>query len=111
MNNQLDFTQEMMETMRAWKGGILQSYTENSNDGYVTAVRVGIDYKSFDIRNNYTLFIEASGEEVEFSCFTCLEGGDNQPLEPSVVGGRNRENIIQEKIENVFIVTEIESIV
>ena len=109
MNNQLDFTKEMKEMMRGWKGKTLQSYIENSNDDYVTAVRLCIDSKNFDIENEYVLYVEPDGESIEFSCFSCVETTNNQPLEPSVVGGENRENTIKEKIVNVFIVQDLET--
>lgn len=108
MNNQLDFTKEMKEVMRGWKGKTLQSYIENSDDGYVTAVRLYIDNKNFHIENDYVLYVEPDGEDVEFSCFSCAEMANNQPLESSVVGGKNKENTINERIENIFIVKEIE---
>ncbi len=109
MNNQLDFTEEMKEEMCGWKGKILQSYIENSDDGYVTAVRLCIENKNFDIENDYVLYVEPDGEDVEFSCFSCVEVANNQPLEPYVVGGKNKKSVINERIENIFIVQEIET--
>jgi hypothetical protein len=38
-----------------------------------------------------------------------VETTKNQPLLSSVVGGKNKENTINERIENIFIVKEIET--
>ena len=108
MNNQLNFTEEMKEMMRVWKGKTLQSYSENADDGYITTVRLSIDNQNFDIENDYILYVEPDGENIEFTCFSCVEIMNNKPLSPAVVGGKNRENIIKERIENIFIVKEIE---
>jgi hypothetical protein len=109
MSNQLDFTDEMKGIMREWKGKTLQSYIENADDGYITAVRLCIDNKNFDIENNYVLYVEPDGEGIELTCFSCVETTKNQPLLSSVVGGKNKENTINERIENIFIVKEIET--
>lgn len=106
--NRLDFTKEMKEVMRGWKGKTLQSYIENADDGYVTVVRLCIENKTFDIENDYALYVEPDGEDIEFSCFSCVEVANNQPLESSVVGGKNTENTIKERIENIFIVQDLE---
>ena len=107
MNNQLNFTEEMKDMMRTWKNKMLHSYIENSNDSYITAVRLHIDNKDFDIENNYVLYMEPDGEKVEFTCFSCVEA-INQPIQPSVVGEKNKKIVIQEKIENIYIIREIE---
>ncbi|MBQ4269623.1 MAG: hypothetical protein IJB97_08255 [Clostridia bacterium] len=109
MNNQLNFTEEMKEMMRIWKGKTLQSYIENADDGYSTTVRLYIDNKNFDIENGYVLCVETDGENIELTCFSCLEITNNKPLSPYVVGGRNRENVINQRIENILIVKEIET--
>jgi hypothetical protein len=44
----------------------------------------------------------------EFTCFSCVEKSCEQPLETSVVGGKYKERTVGEKIENIFIVKEIE---
>jgi hypothetical protein len=108
MNNQLDFTQQMKEMMCDWKGKNLQSYIENADDGFVTVVRLHIDNKNFNIENDYVLYVEPDGESIEFTCFSCTEVANNYPLVPAIVGGKNKENIIEERIKNIFIVREIE---
>ena len=109
MNNQLNFTEEMKEIMRGWEGKTLQSYIENADDDYITAVRVCINNKKFDITNDYVLYVEPDGENIEFTCFSCVEIINDKPLTPYVVGGRNSENTINKRIESVFIVKEIET--
>lgn len=108
MNNQLNFTEEMKGMMRIWKEKTLQSYIENADDGYITAVRLCIDNKNFDIENDYIIYADTDGEDIEFTCFSCVEKQNNESLLPSVVDGKNRESVINERLENVFIVRDIE---
>ncbi len=108
MENRIDFTEEMKEIMKEWKGKILRGYIENADDGYVTIIRFLIGDKFFDIDNEYTLYVDSNGDEIEFSCFSCVEVDKKQSLETVVVGGKCKENIVGEKIEDVFIVKETE---
>lgn len=107
--NRLDFTKEMKEVMRDWKGKTLQSYIENADDGCITAVRFCVENQVFDIDNEYMAYWYSRENMDELTCFSCVEKINNQPLLPSVVGGKNRENIINERIENIFIVKEIDN--
>lgn len=106
--NRLNFTKEMKEVMRGWKGKTLESYIENADDGYITTVRFCIENQVFDMDNGYMAYWCSRENTTEFSCFSCVEITNNQPLEPAIVGGKNRENIIKERIESIFIVQDME---
>ena len=45
----------------------------------------------------------------ELTCFSCKEEDKNVPLESSTVGGKCKENIVGERIENIFIIAEMET--
>lgn len=107
--NRLNFTKEMKEMMRGWKGKTLQSYVENADDGYVTAVRFCIENQVFDIDNEYMAYWNSREDITELSCFSCVETTNEKPLLSAVVGGKNKENCINERIENIFIVKKIEA--
>lgn len=108
MKNRIDLTETMKEMLRGWKGKLLNSYTENGDDGYVTTVRFLVDGKAFDFDNDYTAYFYSNGEISEFSCFSCVEVGVPQPLQASTVGGKCKENIVGERIENIYIVKDLE---
>lgn len=106
--NRLDFTKEMKEMMRGWKGETLQSYIENADDDYVTVIRLCIENRAFDIDNEYMAYWYSRENTDELTCFSCVERKNNKPLLPYVVGGQCKQNIINERIENIYVVKEIE---
>lgn len=106
--NRLNFTKEMKEVMCGWKGKTLQSYIENADDGYVTAVRFCIENQVFDIDNEYMAYWDSREHTTELTCFSCVERTDNQPLGSAVVRGKNRENIVGGKIVDIYIVKDVE---
>ena len=111
MKNVIDFTEEMKAQMKAWKGQIFHDYIENGEDGYVTIVRFNIGDKAFDLDNDFVIYTDSDGketEEIEFSCFSCVETDSNKKLQTSIVGGKCRKNLIGEKIRDVFIVRQTE---
>jgi hypothetical protein len=109
MNNQLNFTEEMKEIMRGWKGKMLQSYIENSNDGVLSMVRFCIDDKAYDMDNEYVLYKYSEGDGVEYSCFACREVDENIPLSTHTVAGKRKETKVDEKIENIYIIKDTEN--
>ena len=106
--NRLDFTQEMKEVMRGWKGKNLQSYIENADDGYVTVVRLCVDEQDFDLNNEYMAYWNSRDDISELTCFSCVEKANNEPLLPYLVRGKCKEIKVDEKIVKIYIIKDTE---
>ena len=103
MKNQLNFTNEMKEMMRGWKGKTMQAYIENSNDRVISVVRFLIDDKAYDMDNEYVSYKLLDGDNVEYTCFACREADINSPLLMRVIGGKSKDFKVDEKIANIYI--------
>lgn len=108
MKNSLNLTEEMKNMVREWKGKLLKGYVENADDGYVTRVRFLIGESFFDFDNEYTAYQYPDEGIEELTCFSCVEVPQNKILETVVVGGKHKKHIIEEKIENIYIIKDIE---
>lgn len=109
MENNLNFTMQMKEMIREWKGKCLKGFIENSNDGCLSIVRFFIDDRVFDLDNEYVSYEYPNNERVELSRFACVEADKAKTLQTHVVNGRCKENIVDEKIVNVYIVKDKEN--
>jgi hypothetical protein len=109
MGNRLNFTGEMINKIRAWKGKTLKAYTENDDENYVTAVRVYVGEKVFDIANEYTAFEYPDKDIVELTCFSCIEKEKDSYFLQSVSNGKCIDRIIEETIKDIYIVTDKET--
>ena len=108
MKNNLNFTEEMKEMIKGWKGKILKGYIENDDSENVTTIRFLIDDKAFDFTNDYISYEYPDGDCAELTCFSCVEVGENEPLRTTVVGGKRKENRIEKKIIDIYLVTDRE---
>ncbi len=108
MENNLNFTKEMKEMMKEWKGRNFKGYIENSDDGFLSIVRFLIEEKAFDIKNEYVLYKYPDGDYAELTCFSCIEVDKNEPLQSHIVGGKYKENIVVEEIVNIYIIKDTE---
>lgn len=108
MENNLNFTKKMKEMMREWKGKLLKGYIENSDDGCLSIVRFLIEDRVFDLDNEYVLYEYPDKDRVELSRFACVETDKTKTLQTHVVDGKCKENIVGEKIVNIYIIKDIE---
>lgn len=108
MENKLNFTTQMKETIREWKGKRLKSFVENSDDGCLSIVRFFIEDRAFDLDNEYVSYEYPNNERVELSRFACVEADKTKTLQPHVVSGNCKEYIVDETILNVYIVKDKE---
>ena len=108
MGNNLNFTNEMKEMMKEWKGKLLKGYIENSDDGYFSIARLLIEDRLFDLDNEYVLYDYPDNDRVELTCFACVEVDKKKALQTHIVGGKCKENIVGENIVNVYIIKDVE---
>lgn len=108
MKNNLNFTVEMKKMVGVWKGKVLKGYIENDNEEYVTIVRFLVENKAFNLDNEYMRYEYPDKSCSELTCFSCVEIDRNEFLQTAVVGGKCKENIVEEKIVDIYIVTDTE---
>lgn len=108
MENNLNFTKEMKETMRSWRGRLFKGYMENGDDGAVSVVRFMIGESAFDFENKYVSYRYPDGENAELTCFSCVETDKNATLQSRVIGGKCKENSVLEEIVNIYIIKDAE---
>ena len=104
--NRLNFTSEMLQTIKLWKGKRLVSFTENDGDEYVTRIRLEIENKVFDIDNEYVQYRYSDGEIAELTCFSCIESDKNKPLEHSVIKGKYNIHKVEKQITEIYVVND-----
>lgn len=109
MENNLNFTKEMKKTMQEWKEKTLTSYIENSDDGFLSIVRLLIEEKTYDVENKYVSYNYPDGSCAELTCFSCTQVNITTPLQTYVVNGKIKKNTVAEKILNVYLVADTEN--
>lgn len=109
MENNLNFTKETKKTMQEWKGKLFSSYIENSDDGFFSVVRLLIKEKAYDVENKYVSYNYPNESRAELTRFSCAQVNTTTPLQTHVVNGKNKKNIVNEKILNVYLVTDTEN--
>lgn len=106
--NRLNFTKEMKEMMKGWKGKLLKGYIENDDINYVTIVRFLIENQVFDLDNEYVAYWNSREDTSELSCFSCVEKAADSFLQYSTVGGKYKETTIGAQIRDIYIVKDIQ---
>ena len=107
MDNRINFTDGMKQLIKNWKGNTLHSFIQNDNGDCDTCIRFLIGNNIYVVDNRYVLYVDEAGDKVEYSCFSCSMLNHSYLLQ-KVVGNREKENIIEEEILDIFIVRDFE---
>ena len=109
MGNRINLTEKMKQLLREWKGEILHYFIVNDAENYVTTVRFLVGENIYDIDNKYVLYVDEDGDEVEYSCLSCVKQKEITELKPAVVSGDLSKSLVDEEIRKIFMVKEIET--
>ena len=103
MKNRLNFTSEMKEQIKKCVGEVFNYCLLNDNKGYVTAVKIFINTKPFEITNDYCLYEYENGVQCELSCFNC----NYKNVLPTFSKDATKKADINSVIKKVYIVKSI----
>lgn len=68
-----------------------------------------IEDRVFDLDNEYVSYEYPNNDRAELSCFACVEADKAKTLQTHVVNGKCKENVVDEKIANVYTIKDKEN--
>lgn len=108
MKNNLNLTKEMRVMIKLWKGKMLYSIIE-SDYMIPYVIRFLIDDKAFELQNGFTVYEYPDKDCTELTCLSIEEVQKSSPIQYSSRKKDIRENIVGEKIQDIYIVKDKET--